>query len=67
MEPQIDSYASNEEANAFAFGPGCEANPIGVEYDPEQWLARLKAGAPDAEFLLRQAHLPVSPVRAARP
>jgi catechol-2,3-dioxygenase len=65
MEFQIDSYSSNEEANAFMCGPGFEANPIGVEYDPEEWLVRMKAGAPDAEFLLRHAHLPVSPVRGA--
>jgi catechol-2,3-dioxygenase len=65
MEFQIDSYSSNEEANAFMCGPRFEANPIGVEYDPEEWLVRMKAGAPDAEFLLRHAHLPVSPVRGA--
>jgi catechol-2,3-dioxygenase len=65
MEFQIDSYSSNEEANAFMHGPGFEVNPIGVEYDPEEWLARMRAGAPDAEFLHRRTHLPVSPVRAA--
>lgn len=65
MEFQIDSYASNDEANAFMHGPGFGANPIGVEYDPEAWLARLKAGAPESEFLCRQVHLPVSPVRGA--
>ena len=65
MEFQIDSYPSNEEANAFMHGPGFGTNPIGVEYDPEEWLARMKAGTPDAEFLLRQVHLPVSPVRGA--
>jgi catechol-2,3-dioxygenase len=65
MEFQIDSYSSNEEANAFMCGPEFEANPIGVEYDPEEWLVRMKGGAPDAEFLLRHAHLPVSPVRGA--
>lgn len=65
MEFQIDCYASNDEANAFMHGPGFAANPIGVEYDPEEWLARMKAGAPESDFLLRQVHLPVSPVRGA--
>lgn len=65
MEFQIDSYSSNEEANAFMHGPGFGTNPIGVEYDPEEWLARMKAGTPDAEFLLRHVHLPISPVRGA--
>jgi catechol-2,3-dioxygenase len=44
MEFQVDSYASNDEANAFMRGPGFSANPIGVEFDPEAWLARKKAG-----------------------
>ena len=65
MEFQIDSYPSNEEANSFMHGPGFEVNPIGVEYDPEEWLVRMKAGTPEAEFLHRRAHVPVSPVRAA--
>jgi len=65
MEFQVDSYSSNEEANSFMHGPGFEVNPIGVEYDPEEWLVRMKAGTPEAEFLLRHTHLPVSPLRAA--
>ncbi len=65
MEFQVDSYPSNDEANAFMHGPGFDANPIGVEYDPEDWLARIQAGAPVTEFLTRHVHLPVSPVRGA--
>jgi catechol-2,3-dioxygenase len=65
MEFQIDCYPSNDEANAFMYGPGFDTNPIGVEYDPEDWIARMKAGTPTAEFLMRQLHLPVSPVRGA--
>ncbi len=63
MEFQVDSYPSNDAANEFMTGPHFDTNPIGVEYDPEDWLARLRAGAPEAEFLLRKVHLPVSPVR----
>jgi catechol-2,3-dioxygenase len=65
MEFQVDSYPSNDEANAFMHGPGFDANPIGVEYDPEDWLARIQAGAPVTEFLTRHVHLPVSPIRGA--
>jgi hypothetical protein len=36
-----------------------------VEYDPEDWLARLRGGAAEAELLLRSVHEPVSPVRGA--
>jgi catechol-2,3-dioxygenase len=65
MEFQVDSYPSNDEANAFMYGPGFDINPIGVEYDPEDWLARLKAGTPATDFLKRHVHLPVSPIRGA--
>jgi len=65
MEFQVDSYGSNDEANAFMHGPHFSANPIGVEYDPEDWLVRLRSGAPASEFLLRQTDEPVSPVRGS--
>ncbi len=64
MEFQIDSFASSDEANAFMYGPHFTNNPIGVEYDPEDWLARLRAGAPASEFLMRKIDEPVSPIRS---
>jgi catechol-2,3-dioxygenase len=64
MEFQIDSYSSSEEANAF-INAHFMVNPIGVEYDPEDWLARLRAGASMSDFLVRQVHEPVSPVRGS--
>jgi catechol-2,3-dioxygenase len=65
MEFQVDAMASNDEANAFMASPRFALNPIGVEYDPEEWLARRRAGEPDASFLVRTVDLPVSPVRGA--
>ena len=65
MEFQVDCFAANDEANAYMHGPHFSANPIGVEYDPDEWLQRLKAGAPLAEFLVRETDLPVSPVRGS--
>jgi catechol-2,3-dioxygenase len=65
MEFQVESYSSTEEANAFMYGPHFSANPIGVEYDPEDWLARLRAGAPMSDFLVREIHKPASPIRGA--
>ena len=66
IEFQVDSYASADEANAF-IDEHFAANPIGVEYDPDAWLARLRAGEPESELLVRKGHEPVSPVRSARP
>ena len=65
MEFQVDSYGSNEEANAFMHGPGFSANPIGVEFDPQDWLARMKQSVRPADLLVRRVHEPVSPVRGS--
>jgi catechol-2,3-dioxygenase len=62
MEFQVDSYATSEEANAFIHAHW-DANPLGVEFDPEEWLARLRAGAPESDFQLRRIHEPASPLR----
>ncbi len=63
MEFQVDVYKTNEEANAFMQGPGFAVNPIGVEFDPDEWLARLRSGEPEAHFFERAVHLPVAPLR----
>lgn len=65
MEFQADCFGSNEEANAFMYGPNFELNPIGVEFDPEDMLARLRAGESESALLQRTVHLPVSEVRGS--
>lgn len=59
----VDHVAYTYEANAFMGGPHFAENPIGVEYDPDAWLARVRAGEPAGQILLRTVHQPVSPVR----
>jgi catechol-2,3-dioxygenase len=65
IEFQVESYGSTEEANAFMYGPHFSANPVGVEFDAEDWLARLRAGAPLSNFLVREIHEPASPIRGS--
>jgi catechol 2,3-dioxygenase-like lactoylglutathione lyase family enzyme len=65
IECQVNCFDSEDDANAFMHGPGFSANPIGVEYDPDDWLARLRAGALTSAFLVRQRDDPVSPLRGA--
>ena len=65
MEFQVDCFGANEEANAFMAGPHFSSNPIGVEFDPDQWLAKLRTGTPASNFLTRQTHEPVSPIRGS--
>lgn len=65
MEFQVDCFDSSEGANAFMEGPHFAENPIGVEYNPDDWLARLRAGTPASELLDRRTHQPVSPIRGS--
>jgi catechol-2,3-dioxygenase len=65
MEFQVECFDSSEEANAFMSGPGFAGNPIGVEYDPEDWLAQKRDGVPLSSFLARNEHEPASPIRGA--
>lgn len=65
MEFQVDACPTAEEANAYMDSEHFAANPIGVEYDPDEWLAKLRAGTPGKDLLPRQADLPVSPIRGA--
>ncbi len=65
MELQVDACATPDEANAYMDSPAFAANPIGVEYDPDAYLARLRAGTPGSELLKRTADFPVSPIRGA--
>jgi catechol-2,3-dioxygenase len=63
MEFQVDAFDSAEEANDFMCGPINAANPVGVEYDPEDWLVQMRAGKPASDFLIRRVHEPQSPIR----
>jgi len=65
MEFQVDAFDSSEEATAFMCGPINAANPVGVEYDPEDWLVQMRAGKPISDFLMRRVHEPMSPIRGA--
>ncbi len=64
MEFQVDSLESSEDASAF-MAALFSTNPIGVECNPEDWLTRLRAGAPESDLLVRKTHEPVSPIRGA--
>lgn len=63
MEFQVDVYKTNEEANEFMMGPGFAQNPIGVEFDPDDMVKRLRAGEPESNFLIRRVHQPTAPLR----
>lgn len=65
MEFQVDVFDNGEQAADYMRGPILAENPVGVEYDPEDWLAQVRAGKSFSDFLERKVHEPVSPIRGA--
>lgn len=65
MEFQVDAFESMKEAGEYMRGPVNAENPVGVEYDPEEWLEQVRAGKPLSDYLVREANEPVSPIRGA--
>ena len=53
VELQIDNFATAEEGQAWMHSPAFDRNPIGVEYDPDQLVARFESGASLAELVAR--------------
>lgn len=64
MEFQVDCLDEPGKASEF-MATLFSQNPIGVEFNPGEWLAHLRAGTPEQEFLVRKTHEPVSPLRGA--
>ena len=64
MELQVDCLGSSAEATSY-MERQFSSNPVGVEYDPEERLARLRNGEAESEFLSRKLHEPVSSIRGS--
>ena len=64
MEFQVDCFADSSDANAFIYR-AFAINPIGVEYDPDEWLTEVRSGTPVQDLLARKGDLPDSPIRTA--
>ena len=64
-EFQVDAHPTKQECAHWMSGPEFRANPIGVEFDPDDWLRRLRGGTPAAALLNRQVHEPRSPIRGS--
>lgn len=65
MEFQVNAFEDVDKCNAYIRGRTFAANPVGVEFDPEQWLAAVAQGASLEDFRIRTVHEPVSPIRGA--
>jgi hypothetical protein len=53
VELQIDNFATAQEGQDWLRTPAFAENPIGVEYDPDQLVARFRSGVPVAELVVR--------------
>lgn len=53
VELQIDNFASAAEAAAWFASDAFAINPIGVDFDPEDLLARFQAGVPLSDLTRR--------------
>lgn len=62
IELQVDNFATLAESADYFLRPEFAENPIGVEFDPEDLLAQVRAGVPEAE-LKRRKPGPVAPIR----
>jgi catechol-2,3-dioxygenase len=62
MEFQVDNFDTATESAAYFLHEDFASNPIGVEFDPEELLRRLRSGESDAVLKKRPAG-PVSPIR----
>lgn len=63
MEFTVDCFASKAECRDYFAGDKIGENPVGTEYDPAEWLARLHAGESEAALLTIDLAAPVSPIR----
>jgi catechol-2,3-dioxygenase len=53
IELQVDNYATDEELHAFFRSDDFAKDPVGIDFDVDELHARLDAGEPEAELLLR--------------
>ena len=65
MEFSVDCFPTKAESTAYFHGDQIGANPVGVEYDPDEWLAKLRNGTSETELLQIDTGGEVSPIRGA--
>ncbi|KAM5383720.1 hypothetical protein ACJZ2D_001709 [Fusarium nematophilum] len=53
LETQVDNFGTVEEASAMMASPEYAENPIGVDFDPEDVIRRLKVGESEATIKKR--------------
>ena len=65
MEFTVEAFSNKAEGSAYFQSQQIAENPVGVEYDPEEWLTRLRGGVAETELLSFDSQGAVSPIRGA--
>lgn len=65
IELQVDNFATNEDVNEF-LAAEFPTNPIGVEIDPDEFVAMFRCGVPEAELRKRPDIGPIDIFEASR-
>jgi catechol 2,3-dioxygenase-like lactoylglutathione lyase family enzyme len=53
LEFQVENFDTVKESGKFFYSDAFAVNPIGVEFDPDELLRRLRAGEPETELKRR--------------
>ncbi len=51
VELLIDNFAEQRDGLAYMKSPAFAKNPVGIEYDPDDFIARVRAGASTEELV----------------
>ena len=65
MEFSVDCFATKPECIAYFKGDAIGQNPVGAEFDADEWLIRLRSGASAKSLMTLNPDDPVSPIRGA--
>ena len=61
LETQVDNFDTSDDANAFMATDAFAENPIGVDFDPEDLIRRIRAGEDDSVLKRRKEIGPRGP------
>lgn len=53
IETQVDAFETPEESTAFMMSKAFQENPFGADFDPEDYIRRIKAGESEESVLKR--------------
>ncbi|KAK5102746.1 hypothetical protein LTS08_003546 [Lithohypha guttulata] len=54
IETQVDNFDDPDAATEFMKSKHFSENPIGADFDPEEWIEQLTAGKPENELKVRK-------------